>query len=174
LSPCQETESDPASVPAAFFVVQHMPPAFLTSFAQRLNNACELEVHEAEPGLVVRPGHCYLGRGGHQLVVFQKPSGDIVLRTPAYPETLFMPSVDVMMDSVFKVYRTDTLGVLMTGIGDDGANAMVQMHQAGCVTLAESEETAIVFGMPREAIERGGASAAVPSHRMAAEILRHL
>jgi two-component system chemotaxis response regulator CheB len=99
-------------------------------------------------------------------------TGEVVIRTPTTPPTLFVPSVGVMMESVLNVYGADTIGVLMTGIGDDGADQMVAIRQAGGHTIAESEETAVVYGMPREAVERGGASVVVPSHDVAGEILK--
>ena len=83
-----------------------------------------------------------------------------------------MPSVDVMMESVLEHFGEKTLGVLMTGMGDDGANAMVKIHQMGGYTVAESEETAIVFGMPAEAIERGGADIVLPSYEIAQHIVK--
>jgi two-component system chemotaxis response regulator CheB len=106
------------------------------------------------------------------LCLHRKVSGEVVIRTPTTPATLFVPSVNVMMESVLKVYGHDTIGVLMTGIGDDGANQMVAIREAGGYTIAESEETAVVYGMPREAVERGGACAIAPSYRMAEEIVK--
>jgi len=162
----------PGDVPASVFLVQHMPPAFIASFAKRLDDNCPLKVVEASSGMVVEPGVCYVGAGGMHLCPHRRLTGDVVIRTPTTPVTLFMPSVSVMMESVLKVYGADTVGVLMTGIGDDGADQMVAIKQAGGHTIAESEQTAVVFGMPREAIERGGACVVAPSHQVAGEILR--
>jgi two-component system chemotaxis response regulator CheB len=164
----------PADVNAVFFLVQHMPGSFIHTFVQRLNGACHLEVVEAEAGVPVRPGVCYVAPGEHQLTLFRKSSGDVVMRTPTQPQTLFMPSVDVMMKSVLQTYGSDTVGVLMTGIGNDGAEQMVAITQAGGHTIAESEESAVVFGMPRQAIENGGACVVAPSWGIAAEILKAL
>jgi two-component system chemotaxis response regulator CheB len=162
----------PGDVPASVFLVQHMPPAFIASFAKRLDDNCPLKVVEASSGMVVEPGVCYVGAGGMHLCLHRRLTGEVVIRTPTTPVTLFMPSVSVMMESVLKVYGADTVGVLMTGIGDDGADQMVAIKQAGGHTIAESEQTAVVFGMPREAIERGGACVVAPSHQVAGEILR--
>jgi len=164
----------PKDLPAAVFLVQHMPASFITSFSTRLGNSCALKVVEAQSGMIVEPGTCYVARGDHQLVLMQKLGGEVVIRTPAHPQTLFMPSVGIMMDGVLSVYGRQTVGVLMTGIGDDGADAMVRIKQAGGHTIAESEETAVVFGMPREAIERGGACVVSPSHSVAKEIIKSL
>jgi two-component system chemotaxis response regulator CheB len=162
----------PANVPASVFLVQHMPPAFIASFARRLDDHCALKVLEARSGMPVEPGVCYVAPGGMHLCLHRKMTGEVVIRTPATPSTLFVPSVGVMMDSVLKIYGSDTIGVLMTGIGDDGADQMVAIKQAGGHTIAESEQTAVVYGMPREAIERGGACVVAPSHQVAGEILR--
>jgi two-component system chemotaxis response regulator CheB len=164
----------PENINGAIFLTQHMPPVFTSSFAKRLDAACQLRVFEAEPGMLVEPGCCYVARGGCHLAVARKTDGQVVLRTPSYPATLFVPSADIMMDSLLKLYGSSMVGVLMTGIGDDGANAMVSIRKAGGRTIAESEETAVVFGMPREAIERGGAEVVAPAWRIAAEIIAAL
>jgi two-component system chemotaxis response regulator CheB len=162
----------PADVPASLFLVQHMPPAFVSSFAKRLGEHCALKVIEAHAGMRVEPSVCYVAPGGMHLCLRRKMSGEVVIRTPTTPATLFVPSVSVMMDSVLKVYGSDTVGVLMTGIGDDGADQMVAIRQAGGYTIAESEQTAVVYGMPREAVERGGACVVAPSHEISREIVR--
>jgi len=162
----------PADVPASVFLVQHMPPSFIASFAKRLDDNCALKVVAAQSGMAVDPGVCYVASGGGHLCLHRKTTGEVVIRMPATPATLFVPSVGVMMSSVLEIFGTDTIGVLMTGIGDDGADSMVAIRQAGGYTIAESELTAVVFGMPREAIERGGACSVAPSHEVAAEILQ--
>jgi two-component system chemotaxis response regulator CheB len=162
----------PADLPASIFLVQHMPPAFIASFAKRLDERCSIKVVEGRSGMPVEPGVCYVAPGGMHLCLHRKMTGDVVIRTPNTPATLFVPSVGVMMESVLKMYGADTVGVLMTGIGDDGADSMVAIRQAGGHTIAESEQTAVVYGMPREAIERGGACVVAPSHQVAMEIVR--
>jgi two-component system, chemotaxis family, protein-glutamate methylesterase/glutaminase len=164
----------PAGVNAALFLVQHMPGSFIRTFVQRLNEACHIEVVEAEAGAPVRPGVCYVAPGEHQLTLYRKTNGDVVIRTPTQPQTLFTPSVDVMMKSVLQTYGSDTVGVLMTGIGNDGAEQMVAITEAGGHTIAESEESAVVYGMPRQAIENGGARVVAPSWQIANEILKAL
>jgi two-component system chemotaxis response regulator CheB len=162
----------PVDVPASLFLVQHMPPAFIASFAKRLDDHCALKVVEARSGMPVEQSVCYVAPGGMHLCLHRKMTGQVVIRTPTTPATLFVPSVGVMMSSVLNIYGPDTIGVLMTGIGDDGADAMVAIKEAGGHTIAESEETAVVYGMPREAVERGGACVIAPSHQVAGEILR--
>jgi two-component system chemotaxis response regulator CheB len=162
----------PRDINGALFVTQHMPAAFITTFAKRLAGACQLAVLEAESGLTVEPGHCYVARGGCHLAVFRKANGQVVIRTPSHPVTQFMPGVNPMMESILSVYGPATIGVLMTGIGDDGADAMVKIRRAGGRTIAESAETAIVYGMPREAFERGGAEVVVPDVGVPDAVLR--
>jgi two-component system chemotaxis response regulator CheB len=164
----------PAEINAVLFLVQHMPGSFIHTFVKRLNDACHIEVVEAEAGAQVRPGVCYVAPGEHQLTLFRKSTGEVVIRTPTQPETLFMPSVDVMMKSVLQTYGQDTVGVLMTGIGNDGAEQMLAITKAGGHTIAESEESAVVYGMPRQAIENGGARVVAPSWKIAGEILKAL
>jgi two-component system chemotaxis response regulator CheB len=161
----------PADLPASIFLVQHMPPSFLASFARRLNEHCPLTIVEARSGMRVEPSVCYVAPGGMHLCLHRKMTGEVVIRTPSTPATLFVPSVGVMMASVLKIYGSETIGVLMTGIGDDGADQMVAIKEAGGHTIAESEQTAVVYGMPREAIERGGASVIAPSHEVAREVV---
>jgi two-component system chemotaxis response regulator CheB len=154
------------------FLVQHMPATFLGAFARRLNDNCSLKVVESRAGMVVEPATCYVAPGGLHLCPYRKSGGEIVLRTPSQPPTLFVPSVGVMMKAVLEAYGQRTVGVLMTGIGDDGADQMVEIRRAGGSTIAESEETAVVFGMPREAIERGGADVIVPHYEVAGQIVQ--
>jgi len=162
----------PADLPASVFLVQHMPPSFLTAFARRLNEHCALNVVEGRAGMTVQPGHCYVAPGGLHLCPYRKSTGEIVIRTPAQPHTLFIPSVNVMMNAVRETYGANTVGVLMTGIGDDGADQMVAIKRAGGITIAESEETAVVYGMPREAFERGGADIVAPHYEVARQIVQ--
>ena len=162
----------PADLNAAVFMVQHMPPTFTRSFAKRIDANCHFPCVEAEPGMAVEPGKIYLAKGGYHMTLFKKLTGKVVLRTTTRPKHQFMPSVDVMMKSVLDVFGSDAIGVLMTGMGQDGAEAMVEITKAGGMTIAESEESAIVYGMPREAIERGGARIVVPSWEIADEIVK--
>ncbi len=164
----------PAGMNAAVFIVQHMPATFTSTFARRLDAAAQLPVHEAEAGMVVEAGHCYLARGDHHMTLFRRQNETLVLRTPRSPETLFIPSVNVMMESVLGMFGPKTVGVLLTGIGDDGASMMVKIRERGGYTVAESEETAVVYGMPREAAERGGADEVLPCYEIAAAVARRI
>lgn len=161
----------PANLNAAVFVVQHMPPNFTAQYAERLNQYCQLVVVEAADGMDVTPGVAYVGKGGFHLKLRRAENG-LKIWLSRIPKHMFMPSADIMMESVLEHFGSKTLGVLMTGMGDDGANAMVKIKQAGGYTIAESEETAIVFGMPAEAIARGGASITLPSYKIADHIIK--
>lgn len=160
----------PPDLEAAVIIVQHMPPAFTNSFAQRLNKACQIPISEARAGDVLQNGRGFLGAGGYHLVV-RGENG--VLRLPSSPVTVYMPSVNITMESILNTYGGKrVIGVLMTGMGDDGADAMVKIRKAGGITIAEDESTAVVFGMPREAIERGGAEIVLPSYEIADAIIK--
>jgi two-component system, chemotaxis family, protein-glutamate methylesterase/glutaminase len=162
----------PRDLNAAVFLVQHMPGKFIPSFAKRIDDHCPMRCVEVAAGMEVEPGVIYIGTGEFHMTLYKKLSRRIVIRTPTQPVHQFMPSVDVMMQSVLEAFGADTIGVLMTGMGDDGADSMVAVHQAGGITIAESEESAIVFGMPQEAIKRGGARIIKPSWDIAAEIVK--
>ena len=161
----------PEDLNAAVFLVQHMPVHFTTQYAERLNKYCKLKVVEASDGEIVEPGVVYVGKGGYHLKL-RKLGSKIKIKLSKIPKHLFIPSVDIMMESVLSVFKEYTVGVLMTGMGDDGANTMVKIKKNGGYTIAESEETAVVFGMPAEAINRGGATVVVPSYNTAKEIVK--
>lgn len=162
----------PRDINAAFFLVQHMPANFSAAYIKRLSDSCQLEVVEARAGNKIEPGHCYVGGGGRHLNVVKNSAGEVVIRLTTRPEHLFVPSVSVMMDSVLNVYGKQTVGVIMTGMGNDGADSMVRIRQAGGGTIAESEESAIVFGMPGDTIKRGGAEVVAPIWDIANEIVK--
>ncbi len=162
----------PADLNAAVFLVQHMPPAFITSYARRIDAHCPMRCIEAGIGMIVAPGTIYLAGGGLHMIVYQRSDGRMIIRTPRRPPLPFTPSIDVMMASVAEVFGQDAVGVLMTGMGDDGANSMVTIVRSGGITIAESQESAIVFGMPAEAIARGGAHLVLPSWDIAEAIVR--
>ena len=160
----------PQDLRAAVIIIQHMPPYFTSTFTKRLNATCRIPIKEAEAGDVLHNGMGYLATGGYQLVVRGEKG---LIRLPSTPKTVFMPSVNVTMEAVLDTFGGENvIGVLMTGMGDDGADAMVKIRKAGGITIAEDESTAVVFGMPREAIERGGAEIIVPSYRIAEEIIK--
>ena len=162
----------PPDLDAAVVIVQHMPESFTGQFAKRLNDSCRIPFKEAEAGDILQAGHGYLARGGKHLVFSKRVTGGVMARYSALPaDSLHTPSVDVMMDSSLQAFGNRVIGVLLTGMGDDGANAMVHIRNAGGTTIAEAESTCIVFGMPAQAIARGGADFVLPSHDIADKIV---
>jgi len=139
-------------------VVQHMPEQFTSAFAGRLNRASAVNVYETSQNLELRPGNVYLARGGVHMNFTKKVSGKILIREDKEKgNNFFQPSVNDMMFSAIETFGANNLiGVILTGIGDDGADAMVQIKNEGGYTLGESEESATVYGMPKEAYDRGG------------------
>jgi len=150
----------PLNYPQPVMIVQHMPEQFTRAFAERLARVSELPVHESSTNDEILPGHIYLARGGVHMHMRRKVSGKYV--TVDFKDKngrFFQPSVDEMFESAMKVFKPEKIfAVLLTGIGDDGAEGMVQIKKAGGYTVAESEESCTVFGMPKVAYERGGVS----------------
>lgn len=163
----------PADLGVPVIIIQHMPANFTPSFANRLDQYCALPFKEAAPGDVITAGQGYLAKGDVNMVLAPRGMGKLgeMIRLTHSPDTLHKPSVNTAMDSVLKLYGANTIGVLLTGMGDDGADAMVAIREAGGRTIAESEETCVVFGMPREAIARGGAEFVLPSYAIGEKIV---
>jgi two-component system chemotaxis response regulator CheB len=152
-------EQLPADFPLPIAIVQHMPPGFTRPFATRLNAHCRLAVHEAEEGDRLTPGQVVVAPAGRHLT-FSSNLGVLLSSEPA--DARHIPSVNVMMLSAARVRPGRVLGVLLTGMGDDGADGMVAIRSGGGVTVAESDESCVVYGMPRAAAERGGAERLLP------------
>lgn len=165
----------PADLDAAVFLVQHMPVNFTSSFTNRLASKSQIQVVEATARQPIRSGFCYVAQGGRHMVPYLRSDGTLTMRCPSQPQSLFIPSVGVTMNAVAKSFGAqNTVAVMMTGIGSDGADAMVELKAQGSHTIAESEETAVVFGMPRAAIERGGTCEVLPNNRIAEAITEQL
>ncbi|MBA2723584.1 MAG: chemotaxis-specific protein-glutamate methyltransferase CheB [Methylibium sp.] len=161
----------PANFPWPVLVAQHMPANFTDTFARRMDGLCALKVVEAAGPMPLQVGHVYIGRGGTDIVVSDRAGVLYVAPRPETPTVLWHPSVEVMVESAMKFMSPQRLlGVMLTGMGNDGAAAMKRLHAAGGRTIAESAETAVVFGMPHELIELGGASLVLPCHAMAAQL----
>jgi len=143
-------------------VVQHMPEQFTAAFAKRLNDICEIEVREAKTGDRVIPGRALIAPGGKHLVVKRSGAQYVAEVVSAPPVNRHCPSVDVLFRSVAKYAGKNAVGVIMTGMGDDGARGLLEMRQAGAQTFAQDEATCVVFGMPKEAIKLGAAERVVP------------
>ena len=150
----------PATFGYAVCIVQHMPEQFTAAFATRLDKNSALPVVESRDHMELYPGNIYLARGGVHMTFAKKVTGRVVIREEKTKGgRFFQPSVDEMFLSALKVFEADQItGVLLTGIGDDGAEGMVKVKKEGGFTIGESEETATVYGMPKEAYDRGGVS----------------
>lgn len=162
----------PKNLSATVAIAQHMPPGFTQYFAARLNKVSELPVREARHEEIVQPGTVYVAPGGYHMA-FEKRKGDIRFEIrPCIETDKYTPSVDVLMKSAAQVYGNKTLGVLLTGMGHDGKKGMRLIKEKGGATLAEAEETAIVFGMPKEAILEGVVDKILPLYSIPEEIIR--
>lgn len=167
-------EPMPADAPAVL-ITQHMPAGFTGSFARRLDSLCQVQVKEAEHGERVLPGHAYIAPGGEtHLSLARSGANYVVALENAPPVNRHRPSVDVLFDSAAKNAGKNAIGILLTGMGKDGAQGLLKMRQAGAFTLAQDEESCVVFGMPREAIEIGAAAEVVSIETMCEQALKHL
>lgn len=150
----------PANAPA-ILITQHMPGGFTRSFAERLNRLCRITVKEATDGERVLPGHAYIAPGDQHLKLARSGANYVARLDNGPPVNRHRPSVDVLFHSAAQQAGKNAIGVILTGMGKDGAQGLVAMRQAGSATLAQNEETCVVFGMPREALAVGGAAEAV-------------
>jgi len=138
------------------FIVQHMPPNFTKSLADRLNSLSELEVKEAEDGEMVRGGVVYIAPGGFHLTLVNPSVGKIFINISKEPsDTLHCPSVDVMMNSVIDIFGKNTLGIIMTGMGKDGFEGIKKLKSLGGHSIAQNENTCVVYGMPKAVVDAG-------------------
>jgi two-component system chemotaxis response regulator CheB len=163
----------PANTPGTV-IVQHMPEFFTDSFAKRLNQICAMEVREARNGDAIVPGLALVAPGNVHMVV-QEIGSRYVVKLKDGPRVHYQrPSVDVLFQSVAKSVGKNAVGVILTGMGSDGAKGLLEMHQAGAYTIAQDETTSVVFGMPKEAIKLKAASAVFPLHSIPEAIVHAL
>lgn len=162
----------PADFPWPIVIAQHMPASFTGALAARLDRNCAIGVVEVSRPVELRPGCAYVGRGDADVLVSRRRGGLIALPAPSSAEHRWHPSVERLVDSAMEVMEPGGLvGVLMTGMGDDGAAAMTRLHGEGGRTVAEAEETAVVWGMPGELVRHGGAEFIEPLNRIARRLL---
>jgi two-component system chemotaxis response regulator CheB len=160
----------PADYDGAILVVQHMPVGFTHSLSERLNRICRLDVREAAEGDRLSPGTVLIAKSGFQLRFRRRKEGVIASLTACDQETLHCPSADVMMTSIADVWRGPLLGIVMTGMGDDGTEGIGRIKDRGGTTLAQDEASCIVFGMPKAAFESGRVDQLVPLSQLARKI----
>jgi two-component system chemotaxis response regulator CheB len=162
----------PRDLPVPILVVQHMPPGFTAPFAQRLNSQCSVNVREASHGELVQPGVVYIAPAGMHMSVRRLSDSRALLCLDTHPEGRpHIPSVDVMMNSVAEAYQYLALGVIMTGMGSDGAEGMNSIHRQGGITIGQDEASCAVYGMPRVCAELGILTRIVPLSQIPAQIL---
>jgi len=164
-------EAMPAAAPG-IVIVQHMPERFTASFAKRLHGLCEVDVKEAEDGDAVLRGRVLIAPGNLHTMIERSGANYRVSVKPGPLVSRHRPSVDVLFRSAARSAGSNAVGVIMTGMGDDGARGLEEMKRAGARTIAQDEATSIVFGMPKEAIARGCVDRIVPLQQLTAEILR--
>ena len=162
----------PADLPVGILVVQHMPAGFTGPFAQRLNNLCQLRIKEASPNELVEPATVYIAPAGYHMSVYGTSFGKAAISIRDTPrDLLHIPSVDVMMLSVAEVFRQNAMGIILTGMGADGAQGMQEIARYGGLTIGQDEATCAVYGMPRTCAEMGVLERVVPLHQVPQQIL---
>lgn len=160
-----------ADFPWPVLVAQHMPVGFTAAFAQRLNQCCALSVIEGASALPIVPGSVYIARGGADMVMVLRAGKLNVLPAPENSKYLWHPSVELLGRSVLQHYDpVRVTAVLLTGMGHDGSDAFAEIKKRGGRTIAESEESAVVYGMPAELVKKGGASVVLPAEKVAAQL----
>jgi two-component system chemotaxis response regulator CheB len=163
----------PADSPG-IVITQHMPPGFTTSFAARLNSLCQISVQEASNGDRILPGHAYIAPGGKQFSVGRSGANYVCIVEDGELVNRHRPSVEVLFRSVASVVGRNAFGIMLTGMGNDGAKAMKEMKDAGSYNYVQDEATCIVFGMPREAILHGAADEILPLNSIAPALLNKI
>ncbi|MDX5364114.1 MAG: CheB methylesterase domain-containing protein [Pseudazoarcus pumilus] len=162
----------PADMPPVL-IVQHMPEMFTGTFAKRLDSVCAIHVKEAVDGERVQRGTAYIAPGHSHLSV-RKSAGQLVcVLERSDPVNRHRPSVDVLFRSAARELGDAAVGVLLTGMGKDGADGLLQMHRAGAWTIAQDEGSSVVYGMPREAVALGAANEVLPLGEIASHVMRH-
>ena len=163
----------PADSPA-IVITQHMPPGFTTSFAHRLDTLCRIRVQEARDGDRILPGHAYIAPGGHHLRIDRNGSNYVAVVEDTEPVNRHRPSVEVLFKSAARVIGPNALGIMLTGMGADGAAAMREMKDAGSYNYVQDEASCVVFGMPRMAIQHGAAHEVLPLSQIGPALLARL
>jgi len=158
----------------ALMITQHMPPGFTRSYAARLDGLCRIRVAEARDGERVLPGHAYIAPGGLHLSVERSGANYIARVQDGEPVNRHKPSVEVLFKSAARIVGQNALGIMLTGMGADGAKAMKEMRDAGSYNLVQDEASCVVFGMPREAINAGAAHEVLPLGQIGAKLIDRL
>lgn len=161
----------PLNLPAGILVSQHMPRGFTKPFTERLAKLTRIKVREAADGDIVEAGKALVCPGGHNMILRKKNQTVRVILKEATGRDKYVPSVDLMMSSAAEHFGPMTVGVVLTGMGNDGKEGVVEIKKKGGYTIAEAESTAVIFGMPNEAIKTGGVDRVLPLHKIPGEII---
>jgi two-component system, chemotaxis family, protein-glutamate methylesterase/glutaminase len=159
-------------LPIGIAIAQHMPPGFTKAFAERLNKFCALEIREARSGDLMLPGTVLIAPGGKNLLLERRGNDIVAQVVEPLASQRYVPSADLLFESASKVFGSQLLGVVLTGMGNDGAKGVVSIKDNGGQAIAEAEESSVVFGMPKEAIATGRIDRVVPLPLVSGEILR--
>ena len=163
----------PATIPG-MVVTQHMPPVFTKMYAQRLDKECALSVKEAENNDIILPGHVYIAPGDYQMAVVKKGSSMVIHCYTGEKVSGHCPSVDVLFNSVAGFANENTIGIILTGMGSDGAKGLLSMRQKGAYTIGQDEKSCVVYGMPMVAYKVGAVAKQVSLDRIADTLLDYL
>ena len=161
----------PVQLPIAYLVAQHMPPGFTRPFAERLDRFTELSVREAAAGELVRPGQVLIAPGGMNMTVERRGADVVTVLTKRGASDRYVPSVDALFRSAARVFGPACLGVILTGMGDDGTEGVLEVKRRKGITIAESEESSVIFGMPKKAISSGAVDHVVPLGKISGAIM---
>ena len=160
----------PADAPG-IVITQHIPPKFSTSFAERMDGISAMTVYEAEDGQQIVPGHVYIAPGDQHLIIERSGARYYCRLNDGPAVSRHKPSVDVLFRSVAQSVGPNAIGVMLTGMGDDGARGMLEMKEAGAPTIAQDEASSVVWGMPGEAVKRGAVDTELPLSRIAGKLI---
>jgi len=163
----------PANFPGGIVIVQHMPTGFTEMFAKRLNDCCNIEVKEAHSGDLVLAGRALICPGNRHIRIKRMPLGSMVVLNDDLPVNGHRPSCDVLFHSVASEWGKNAIGIIMTGMGEDGADGLLAMRAAGALTVAQDEESCVVYGMPKAAVERGAVQRTIQLDLISAALLVH-
>lgn len=155
-------------------ITQHMPAGFTASFSARLNNNCVINVKEAGHNELIKPGWAYIAPGGSHMLISKRGGGYYTQLTQDEPVNRHRPSVDVLFDSIALCVGNQALGVILTGMGKDGAQGLLRMKQAGSFNFSQDEESCVVYGMPKEAVKVGAVDQVEPLDKITSAVLKHL
>jgi two-component system chemotaxis response regulator CheB len=164
----------PENLGVPMLIVQHMPPSFTQSLATRLDALSKITVIEAQGGETLQPNCAYIAKGGKQMLVKKSGFSASIVISDEDPKMLHNPSVDIMVESVVEAFGADALGVIMTGMGNDGMKGLTTLHKRGGFVISQNEPSCIVYGMPRAVVEAGIANEIVPLDEIAARIAHHV